>query len=59
MKKKMGRPKLPKGSSREDRLYCRLLKSEVKEIEVAAKKSGKTKSEWIRDILLNAALTNN
>jgi hypothetical protein len=55
MKKKIGRPPLPKGSSRGDRLYCRLLKSEVKEIELAAKKAGKNKSEWIREVLLNAA----
>jgi len=55
MKKKPGRPPLPAGSSKESRLYCRLLKSEVDEIEVAAKRVGKTKSEWIREILLNAA----
>ncbi len=54
-KPKIGRPPLPEGSAKEGRLYCRLLPSEVAEIEAAAKESNKTKSEWIRDVLMAAA----
>jgi hypothetical protein len=51
----MGRPPLPKGASREGRLYCRVLGAEVAEIEAAAKRAKKTKSDWIRQVLLAAA----
>jgi hypothetical protein len=54
-KPKLGRPPLPDGSSREARLFCRLLPSEVEEIESAAKTANKSKSEWIRQTLLAAA----
>lgn len=54
-KRKRGRPPLPKGSSREARLICRLQESEVAEIEAAARKAGKSKSDWTRDTLLAAA----
>lgn len=54
-KRKMGRPPLPEGAAKEGRLYCRLLASEVAEIEAAAKTDKKSKSEWIRDVLLTAA----
>jgi hypothetical protein len=46
---------LPEGSSREARLFCRLLPSEVAEIEAAAKMVKKSKSDWIREVLLAAA----
>jgi hypothetical protein len=54
-KSKRGRPPLPRGRLRHSRLFCRLLGSEVGEIETAARKSKKTKSEWIRAVLLAAA----
>jgi hypothetical protein len=54
-KHKLGRPSLPAGASRAARLFCRLLPSEVAEIEAAARTAQKSKSEWIRDILLIAA----
>jgi uncharacterized protein (DUF1778 family) len=52
---KLGRPPLPEGASREGRLFCRLLQSEVEEIERAAKAAKKSKSDWIREALLAAA----
>jgi hypothetical protein len=54
-KSKLGRPPLPKGSSRRARLFCRLLASEVAEIEAAARTAEKSKSEWSRETLLTAA----
>ena len=54
-KPKLGRPPLPKGASRGERLFCRLLPSEVAEIEAAAQNAGKSKSEWIRETLLAGA----
>jgi hypothetical protein len=54
-KGKLGRPPLPEGSSRGARLFCRLLASEVAEIEAAARTAKKSKSEWIREVLLAAA----
>jgi predicted HicB family RNase H-like nuclease len=54
-KPKIGRPPLPDGASKEGRLYCRLLESEVAEIVAAARAAKKSKSEWIRDVLLAAA----
>jgi len=54
-KPRMGRPPLPKGSSREGRLYCRVLESEIEELENAARNAKKSKSEWIREALLAAA----
>jgi hypothetical protein len=52
---KTGRPPFSKGACREARLFCRLLKSEVAEIEAAARSAKKTKSDWIRETLLTAA----
>ena len=54
-KGKLGRPPLPKGASRGARLFCRLLASEVTEVEAAARTAKKTKSQWIRQALLAAA----
>ncbi len=54
-KPKLGRPPLPKGVSRGERLFCRLLPSEVAEIEAAARNARKSKSDWIRETLLAAA----
>jgi hypothetical protein len=54
-KTKMGRPPLPKGASRQGRLFCRLLASEVAEIDAAARAAKTPKSVWIRETLLAAA----
>ena len=54
-KKRLGRPPLPEGATREARLVCRLLDWEAEEIAAAALKAGKSKSEWIREVLLSAA----
>jgi len=54
-KRKPGRPPKAKGTAREGRLFCRLLKSELREIEAAAKRAGTTQSEWVRGVLLGAA----
>jgi hypothetical protein len=54
-KPKTGRPPLPEGAAKEGRLYCRLLESEVAEIEAAARAAKKSKSEWVRGVLLTAA----
>jgi len=54
-KPKIGRPTLPEGASRQERLFCRLLASEVREIETAAEAANKSKSEWIRETLLASA----
>jgi hypothetical protein len=52
-KTQVGRPKLPKGAVKETKLQVRLLRSEEKEIEAAAGRAGKTKSQLVRDILLD------
>jgi hypothetical protein len=57
-KPKLGRPRLPEGHSREARLFCRLLQSEVAEIEKATRAAKRSKSEWIREVLLAAARRN-
>jgi len=54
-KAKLGRPPFPKGHSKQARLFCRLLEAEVREIETAARNDKKTKSEWVRKVLLSAA----
>ena len=54
-KRTRGRPPLPKGAAKKGRLYCRLLESEVAEIEAAAKKAEKSTSQWIRETLLGAS----
>jgi len=54
-KRTRGRPPLPKGAAKKGWLYCRLLESEVAEIEAAAKKAEKSTSQWIRETLLGAS----
>jgi hypothetical protein len=54
-KPRIGRPPLPRGVSREGRLYCRVLESEIEEIEAAALREKKKTSVWIREVLLAAA----
>jgi hypothetical protein len=54
-KKRIGRPPLPKGQAKGGRLFCRLSEAEAGEIEAAAKRAEKSKSEWIRETLLARA----
>lgn len=51
MKKKLGRPKLPKENSKTELLQIRLTKSERGTIEQVAKAAGMTLSEWARSTL--------
>ena len=54
-KRKPGRPKLAKGTSKGKFLRVRLTPDELRAFERAAKASGKSVSEWSRGTL-NAAL---
>jgi uncharacterized protein (DUF1778 family) len=49
--KKIGRPKLPKGEVKGRIIPIRFNANEVKRLEAAAKASGKTVSEWVRNAL--------
>lgn len=53
-KKKMGRPKLPKGETKKI-FSLRLDKHERKKIEEAAEKEGIAVTKWARKALLKAA----
>jgi len=55
MKKKMGRPPLPKGESKESLLRVRLSDSEKKELNKQAKESGKPASEIVRGLIQQGA----
>ena len=55
MKIKMGRPKLPKGESKDILIGARFSPDESKAVNAAVKLAGNTKSEWIRKALLSAA----
>ena len=50
--RKVGRPPLPKGSTKAAMLRIRVTADELRTIESAAKTSGQTKSEFIRGKLL-------
>lgn len=54
MRKRMGRPKLPKGESKKV-FTLRLSSDDLKTIEAAAKKAGVKVREWARDRLLSGA----
>jgi len=49
--KKIGRPKLPKGDAKGRIVPIRFNAADIKKIEVAAKASHKTVSEWVRSTL--------
>ena len=53
--KKVGRPKLPKGSSKAEMLRVRATPEELKAFDKAAKASNQKRSEWIRSTLNAAA----
>lgn len=55
MKPKMGRPVLPKGQAKGVLIGARFSADEAKEVHKAAKRSGKNKSEWVRNTLLSTA----
>jgi hypothetical protein len=54
-KKRTGRPKLPKEKSLSKFISTRLLPQELQEIEEAIKRNGKSKTTWVRGVLLDAA----
>jgi hypothetical protein len=49
MNKKMGRPPLPKGESKDVQIGVRFNPQDDKEIEREVKKAGQTKSDWVRN----------
>jgi hypothetical protein len=55
MDKKAGRPRLPQGKVRDTPISTRLLPEENEAIIQAVKRSGETKSDWVRKVLLDAA----
>ncbi len=57
MKKKVGRPKLPKGKTR-NVFPIRISPEERMEVEAAAKRDGKRPAEWARNQLLQCCKNN-
>ncbi|MGO8837912.1 MAG: hypothetical protein ACLQAH_00900 [Limisphaerales bacterium] len=55
MKKKMGRPTVPKAKKRDIFMLTRVSPEENRVILAAIKQAKDTKSEWIRKALLSAA----
>jgi hypothetical protein len=55
MNTKMGRPKLPKGTANSVLFAVRIASKEAEKIQTAIKRSGLTKPEWARGVLLQAA----
>jgi hypothetical protein len=54
-KKKMGRPAFPADRVRAKYLSLRLRPDEQREVDAAIERSGKSKSDWLREALLAAA----
>ena len=52
MKRKPGRPKLPKGKAKGKIVPIRFTKAEADQLAKAAKRNDQTLSEWIRRTLL-------
>ena len=57
MKPKMGRPKLPKGTANNILFAVKIAPQEAEKIDAAVERSGLTKPEWARTVLLAAAKT--
>jgi hypothetical protein len=55
MKKKMGRPTLPKGQSKDFQIGVRFNRDEAKKIKTAVAKTTLTNADWARNVLLSAA----
>ena len=54
MKRKPGRPKLPKGEAKGKIVPIRFTKAEAEQLAKAARTNGLTLSEWIRRAVLAA-----
>ena len=52
---KLGRPPLPKKVALTQNFCARLRSDEARDVKQAISKSGRTRSEWIRNALLTAA----
>ena len=55
MKKKLGRPKLPKGEAKSVLIAAKVSKDDWGKIQAAMKRSGLSESEWVRQAALAAA----
>ena len=55
MKKKLGRPKLPKEAAKGSVIRARVSDTEHAKIERAAKAAKTKVSDWVRNVLLKAA----
>lgn len=55
MKKKMGRPTLPKGEAKGEVFSVRVAANEAGLIQAAIRKSGLKKPEWARQALVKSA----
>ena len=55
MKKKRGRPFLPKGTAHNVLFAVRVAANEADKIHQAISKSGMSKPDWARNALINAA----
>jgi hypothetical protein len=55
MKTKRGRPKVAKSDYKGVLFAVRVAKPEAEQIQVAIKRSGLSKPDWHRQVLLNAA----
>lgn len=56
-KTSIGRPKLPEMEARTVFISTRLSVGENEQIKAAIQRSGKNKSDWMRDALLSVAIT--
>ena len=55
MPNKVGRPRVSKEGALAELFAVRLRPDQAREVKAAIRKSGKTKSDWLRDALLQAA----
>jgi hypothetical protein len=55
MKKKIGRPKLPKDAAKGVQFGIRLSKPDADAVHAAVKRSGQSQPDWLRKALLSAA----
>ncbi len=53
MMKKIGRPKLPRGTARTEAVAVRVTQGERRRIEEAAERDGIGLSKWIRMVVMN------
>jgi hypothetical protein len=55
MKKKMGRPKLPKSEAKGVQFGIRLSKPDADAVQQAIRRSGLSQPDWLRNALISAA----